>query len=160
MFKILFIQPKRVCRNAQTRSLGNPKNESWSRSLTRASTLVNLTALVRHETTVSRILADDGEPGGAKFRSPRRDAHKKDRRDTVILAPGMVRESERGTTSGNWAHRVWLHSEYLFHCGSLKRERRGKTPRKLQSQRARDLSFSPLFFEEWLLKVISLTRLC
>lgn len=79
------------------------------------STPVNLTALIRHETTVSRILADDGEPGSAKFRSPRRDAHKKDRRDTVILASGMFeREWAR---SNNRARRVWLHDEYLFRCG-------------------------------------------
>jgi len=81
VFKILIIQLKCVCSNAQTHDRWEilRSHESWPRSLTRASTLVNLTALARHETTVSRILADDGEPGGAKFRSPRRDAHKKDR---------------------------------------------------------------------------------
>lgn len=120
-----------------------PRTSPWPRSLTRTSMLVNLTALARHETTVSRILADDGEPGSAKFRS-RRDAHKKARHDTIILAPGTFErvsvEQQPGCRS--------LVARRIFVSLWLKCERRGKTPRKLQSQRARDLSFSPLSFEE------------
>lgn len=116
----------------------------------RTSTSVNLTALIRYETTVHRTLAGDGEHGSAKFRSPRRDAHKKEPRDTLN---SRVRESEREATTGLAGS--WLHGEYLFRYGWKRRAMWRKTPRKLQSQRVRDPSFLPPSFEKWRYRKLS-----
>lgn len=99
MFKILFTQLRRVCRNAQRADMIAGKSQE------RVGTEIAYANLNTSKSHCSRTArnngfqnpgCDDDAPGSAKFRSPRRDAHKKDRRDTVTLAPGMVRESERG----------------------------------------------------------------
>lgn len=145
--KILFARLRRVRAGAHGR---NPKNVSsplgslHARGCWRTSTPVNLTALIRYGTTVPRNpgLAT-ATPGSAKFRSHRRDAHKKGhpaRHPVVLYSSRVSRASEEQQPPSLLAGSRWSHREYLFRHGR-KCERRRKTARKLQSQRVRNPSF-------------------